>query len=867
MREYLHVHYLPLTNILECLKSLNDPVARFRVQEVDPVRLYNKNTFDWLFTDQVPFSRWLRDDSGEFDAVFWITGKPGSGKSTLMRFALEDSRTMSLQPPDSKGDPMAYFFHLRGKSLVQKSLRGMLMELMYQVLDRYPRFFELIRPFFLDVKRMKQDWDVGRLTQAILRIPYLKPAVKGYRDRITLFIDALDENENRDDNTTLLGIFDDLVATYRGVRDKPNAPVLKICLASRPWPIFRKRLENDPRVPSFAIHDFTLRDIQQYTTTHIVKAFGERQRAISQITKDITSRAKGVFIWVRVVVHNLRQEIIDGTPIDSLQSILHRYPMELDEMYELTLKRIAPEYLKESLILFRIMLAVRVPFTALEVYTTTCICQGISTPDDGPTESLDDITSWLESRSGGLIDTVDTGTHEECSVVSDNDSRIKVPQSGSNFPARPNTRVEFIHQTVPDFLRKSLDDTIVMEQPEPSVDNMSGSRLLTSACLRRHPPHPWLLNVAKDIFAYMREVEREEDETQRPSRKSSCSYNTFDFPFFISDSGNFLGKAQTTTETFSHYLDPHNPLIRMALGKDNNLYDRETSNVISPVLLSILHNLYHTKSNENHFIVRPKYALTVCNLLLFIASVGPRLSHHRVDRPRMFQHILVTFVAPLLIRLPTKRIYTPPIRWLSYKPIFEFIDGLSIPQLPTNLIHLFACLKPSTEVDDNTLLAFAEVLLRYPSLYSWEPIVVEIPVTSTHGPDKQESACQTVRMTPVGFCSRFRETNLAKWVDLFRRLGRGQKALGMDGESQHFLDLAVYDAVNQEPPQHAYTRLVSLVEWEAERWDPIIGQVIASACIPAAVVGLGSSQIFRAFYEVDHGNFEPYGHRLRESLG
>lgn len=386
---------------LECLNSLNDPAARFRVQEVEPVRHYNKGTFEWLFTDQVSFSRWLSDDRGEFDAIFWITGKPGSGKSTLMRFALEDSRTMSLQPSSSKGDPMAYFFHLRGKSLVQKSLRGMLMELLYQVLEQYPRSFHLIRPIFMNLKRLKQDWDIRSLSQAMLQIPHIPPAVSGRRDRVTLFVDALDENQNQDDNNNLLSIFERLNATYRSVRVKPDAPVLKICLASRPWPIFRQRLGDNPQVPSFAIHDFTRNDVERYTksqlltTTTMLKASCERKSAISQLSSDIASRAKGVFIWVRVVVDNLRQDIIDGTAIEALRGILHKYPEELDDMYKFTLKRVRGGYRPETLILFKAMLASRVPLTALQLYTITHICMSSPQPDPDPTESSEDILSWL----------------------------------------------------------------------------------------------------------------------------------------------------------------------------------------------------------------------------------------------------------------------------------------------------------------------------------------------------------------------------------------------------------------------------------------------------------------------------------------
>ena len=317
-----------------------------------------------MFTDQVPFSRWLSDDGGEFDAIFWITGRPGSGKSTLMRFAL------------------AYFFHLRGKSLVQKSLRGMLMELLYQVLEKYPRCFELIRPTFLNLKRLKQDWDIRSLSQAMMHIPHIPSAMPGRRDHITMFVDALDENQNQDDNKTLLSIFDNLNATYRGLKTKPDAPVLKICLASRPWPIFRQRLGDSPRVPSFAIHDFTTSDIREYTnsqlltTRYMLKSYSERHKTISQLSADIASRANGVFIWVKIVVENLSQDIIEGTPIESLQKILHEYQKELDDMYKFSLKRVRGEYRPETMIIFKTMLASRVPLTALQLYTVTHICIG-----------------------------------------------------------------------------------------------------------------------------------------------------------------------------------------------------------------------------------------------------------------------------------------------------------------------------------------------------------------------------------------------------------------------------------------------------------------------------------------------------------
>ncbi|KAK2601342.1 hypothetical protein N8I77_010797 [Diaporthe amygdali] len=623
---------------IECLNSLDDPVARFRVQEVDPVRHISKNTFEWLFTEQVPFARWLADDNEIFDAIFWITGKPGSGKSTLMRFALEDPRIESLQPQRSKGHPIAYFFHLRGRSLIQKSLRGMLMELVYQVLGQYPRSFQLIQPIFLNLKRQGQPWDVASLSQAILQIPNIPPAMSGCRDRITFFIDALDETQNQDDNSALLSIFDDLLASHRSVRGSSEAPVLKICLASRPWPIFRKRLGDDPRVPSFAIHDFTRTDIQDYTdsrllrTTHSLKAFVGRQMAVSQLSTDIASRAKGVFIWVRVVVDNLRPHIIDGTSIQELQNIVHEYPEELDDMYRFTLTRVREPYRPETQIILKAVLASRVPLTVQQLYTVSHICMGSPDFKKGLSESAADTISWLASRSGGLIDIVNTGVNEHYSPTPGETADESVPDP----LARANLHVEYIHQTVQDFVRNTLDRGLPMAQTKTQVAQVSGSRLLAFACLDSHPPNPHLSNIAKDVFSYIREVEREDDETNRRQISRLPHWGSFDlhdFPFRVRRSQDPSGSVDTTPRTFYDYLDMNDRVSRKLVFTEEHTeaaYDGPIPEHMHPFVVAILHNLYHTRGPD-YFLTLPTRSFNSVGidqrlgrlLLLFMASSGP----------------------------------------------------------------------------------------------------------------------------------------------------------------------------------------------------------------------------------------------------
>ena len=59
-----------------CLRSLNHADARKRANDVE--RNYS-TTYEWLFDDCIGFKEWLKGKNPS--PVFWIHGKPGSGKS------------------------------------------------------------------------------------------------------------------------------------------------------------------------------------------------------------------------------------------------------------------------------------------------------------------------------------------------------------------------------------------------------------------------------------------------------------------------------------------------------------------------------------------------------------------------------------------------------------------------------------------------------------------------------------------------------------------------------------------------------------------------------------------------------------------
>lgn len=107
-------------------------------------------TFGWIFQRNSPealydcFVTWL--ESGK--DLYWINGKAGSGKSTLMRYICDDPRTkehLLAWSGDSKLVTADFYFWNIGNKL-QKSQLGLLRSLIYQVLDQVSDLIPILFP-------------------------------------------------------------------------------------------------------------------------------------------------------------------------------------------------------------------------------------------------------------------------------------------------------------------------------------------------------------------------------------------------------------------------------------------------------------------------------------------------------------------------------------------------------------------------------------------------------------------------------------------------------------------------------------------------------------------------------------------------
>lgn len=449
------------------LSSLRAPERDRRLEQINQKL---GNTFNWVYDDtSVGLSEWLQKGAG----IFWINGKPASGKSTLMKYLYQDPRTHELLRAGgwksrARLATASFFFHHRGNSM-QKSFEGLLRSLVSQILEQERSLFPLLYPILVDqyrtrivssgldnlekdvwalvsqlelpsssqlfsevrkivtsqreltesrqlgihLERMLNDSEInldsqppgpydefglddvemilsstiepsrqavqGKMSQWLdptssralvnrtLQRHYRRERIKMdaearnwsrenleeclrqlvgqslFEMDLFLFLDALDEYDGRPE--FIASFLQDLVSQPTDL-SKQSSTHIRILFSSRPW----KALNDEfAACPGFQIHDYTWNDIIDFCAASIPS--DETAKAVlSPFVTEIVCRARGVFLWVELVMRDLaqtvlqrvqQQEIVEGLK-QELRQTLENIPDELDAYYQIIVQRIPP---------------------------------------------------------------------------------------------------------------------------------------------------------------------------------------------------------------------------------------------------------------------------------------------------------------------------------------------------------------------------------------------------------------------------------------------------------------------------------------------------------------------------------------------
>ncbi|KAI0103294.1 ankyrin [Nemania sp. FL0031] len=330
---------LSRTDIEAIVKRLEFNEMELRYMSLEEAQ---QNTCRWLLEHPV-YQEWV-DPSRleEHHGFLWIKGKPGSGKSTFMKY-LYDNTEMS-----NDRIVLKFFFHARGTDL-EHSIEGMYRSLLWQLIQTLcgtgvpsdgPR--QLLK------LKGTTSWPIPALKNAFrLILSQIKCR------EVYCFVDALDECPENDLRETLS--FFEKLGEY-SITSRTN---IRFCFASRHFP----KISLSHNLELFLeAEDGQSNDLRHYIRSQLRINSPRRQ----EIEDEIVEKSSRIFLWVEIVVKILNKLKDRGGDI-SVRHRLRQIPRGLDELFHDILTR-DNENIEDMVLCIQWILFAKKPLEPKELY-------------------------------------------------------------------------------------------------------------------------------------------------------------------------------------------------------------------------------------------------------------------------------------------------------------------------------------------------------------------------------------------------------------------------------------------------------------------------------------------------------------------
>ncbi|KAH7202546.1 prion-inhibition and propagation-domain-containing protein [Fusarium oxysporum] len=290
---------------------------------------------------------WLQSASG----LYWVSGKAGSGKSTLMKYLDQHDQTHALirtWANDSELIFASFFFYALGRS-EQKSQSGLLRSLLYQILERDPSATESALP------HMWREACYSQQSFQNIQVPPVAEMTAALRDlcskvhadkKIFFLIDGIDEYEGKD------------LDIARFISELESFPNVKILVSSRPHPAFFTAFSQRPMM---RLQDLTKHDVATYVDDtvashpYMVTLSKLPPLETEAITQKLVEKASGVFLWVVLACRSVIEGCDDFCTIAELKERVDELPKEIEDLIQHMLVKIDPRWKQEAMKLIQLV--------------------------------------------------------------------------------------------------------------------------------------------------------------------------------------------------------------------------------------------------------------------------------------------------------------------------------------------------------------------------------------------------------------------------------------------------------------------------------------------------------------------------------
>ncbi|KAI1738250.1 hypothetical protein F4680DRAFT_450330 [Xylaria scruposa] len=359
------------------------------------------------------FRQWLREDT----SMYWMSGKAGSGKSTLMAHIVNDSRTHHDLKIWSEGNELKVlsFFFWRAGTRLQNSIFGLLRSLLYQLCRSNPLLLDNIFARLSSPIGIIPIWTERSLLEHITKAVQSSPGF-----RFCVFIDGLDEYK---------GPYDDLIDHISQLQEFGN---LKVCASSRPE---LELVNKFRRLKQLRLQDLNQGDIEYFVQRALTKTRLSLQER-TELAKEVIRRAEGVFLWASLVTQSLLKGIMAGDDREFIQKRLNSLPGNMEQLFERMLMDVDVVY-RDSLARYVELMMIQQelylnnkPF-AIAIIATMQLEKKINSYEEFANECKN-TELWITARSAGLLEIVDFGPTEEYKLAWKN-SETKFIDNKPNF--------------------------------------------------------------------------------------------------------------------------------------------------------------------------------------------------------------------------------------------------------------------------------------------------------------------------------------------------------------------------------------------------------------------------------------------------
>ena len=338
------------------LQALNFKERLARQYQLDAL-LPDPISFDWVWETEL--GSWLSTT----ESFFWVKGKPGSGKSTLINHIAQSDELIELLAANAASSAgvsldwlvVYHFFDFRGQKGIANNFQGFLRSLLFSLVRSNRKFASAVAQI-LDIQLVLdgfkneealQSWVVSDvvLSQALRRGVEIMLGQPG--QALILFIDGLDEYEgNKIDMSQFIQ------SLCSGGRNNK----IKVCFSSRAEPPFLTLFRN---YPFLSVDRQNMKGIRLWSEVKLSQVFGTDDphdvEFIDTMATKIADNSEGVFLWTRFAL----DEVIDGkTKGLSEQEIVHnleQLPKDMVELYKRIIDKKSPKERRETGILMALV--------------------------------------------------------------------------------------------------------------------------------------------------------------------------------------------------------------------------------------------------------------------------------------------------------------------------------------------------------------------------------------------------------------------------------------------------------------------------------------------------------------------------------